>query len=511
MNREKIFSILLWAYLWILFVLQSISVDVKMTILFFLLLGLLSCFLTFLILRLCTEKISGLNIETENRYGIWYGALISAITISVFFVYFTAQYPGGISQDTVEQYAQAIGERTYNDWHPVLHTLLFFKIPLKLGYQFAGIVFFQLLYFSLAFGYLGYVLLQNQCPKVFLAIICIYVWINPFMATYMMYPWKDIGMTIFAIVLISYYIQILCSQGKWLDRKRNLVLFSIVSVSCTYMRHNAVLFTAPLVCIGLFYVIRNIKTRVLAVCSIMICLLLVKLLYAFIQVERPGERTLELAGLPATIWCNVMQKNEAVLPDETRMVMRELAAQEAYADIYETGEFNSIKWSGEYDTDRLNQMSCQEIMKYTLQCFRYAPVESFEAFVKLTDIVWAFDGNEKPERVSVAENHWGISERHYLPSRELFRQIRDFFSAGFAQTFFGSIGFELLILFIVAIIMLVKGRFSFLHVIPVFCYDFGTMLLLSGSDYRFFLFNIPLWMVMIYIMLKDRRMFVPES
>lgn len=103
----------------------------------------------------------------------------------------------------------------------------------------------------------------------------------------------------------------------------------------------------------------------------------------------------------------------------------------------------------------------------------------------------------------IDDNTYGIEENHLPLAEKIVEQMQDFFSAGIGKFLFGSIGLELLFMLVVALLLLAQRRMVGIHVIPLLCYDFGTMLLLSGSDYRFFLLNIPLWMPIIYIMLKD--------
>lgn len=509
-SKKTAFALLM-GYFWLLLVFQTISLEVEMTVLFFLFCGVVSCFITFLLLKPFPEKIAKIEMNAVYQHSNLCGVIIAFITIFIFTICLYGQYPGGMSLDTVTQYSQALGEIPYNDWHPVLHTLIFFTLPLKSGHQLAFIVFMQLVYFSLAFGYLGYVLCENKCPKLFLAVICMFVWINPFMETYMMYPWKDIGMTIFATVLMAYYIQIIGSNGEWLQKKKNFILFVIVSTLCVYMRHNAILFVAPLILIVLFYSLKVMKFRLMVTLAIMFCCISVKILYIGLGVEAPGKRTVELVGLPATVWCTVMQKNSVALPDKTRDVMYSLASPDAYKYIYKEGNFNSIKWDEEFGVDGVNEMSYGNIFEYTWHCFRYAPSESMEGIAMLTDIVWAVDGEELPIQVEVCENSWGISEKPYPGVQTLCRQIRKVFSSGVGRVLFGSIGFEILAMIVLAAMMLSKGRTSFIHIIPLLCYDFGTMLLLSGPDYRFFLFNLPLWLPVVFTMFADKKVIRSED
>lgn len=511
-SKMNLSFVMLWLYLWILFSLQTLANDARMTIIFAVILGVLSFISSFLILKTLSSKFTKVKMEAKNQQSLLIGIFVAMITFLIFEAYLAGQYPGGMSTDTIAQYSQAIGDLPYNDWHPVLHTLFFFTLPLKMGHGLGFVIFMQLLYFSVAFGYLIYTLYKNGCPKLFCGLICFYIWFNPFLATNMMYPWKDIGMLIFAILLMGYYIQIMCTHGEWINRKSNLLLFSAIVVICSFMRHNAILFTAPLVLNVLFYLLKNRKTRVFIALFIMFFFLLVKFTYIELKVEQPNSRIVEIVGLPVTIWCNVMKKTPDVLPENTVETMHELASQNSYEDYYSTGSFNSIKYTGLIDLAKINSLSYWDILKYTYQCFRYAPKASFEAFAKLTDIVWGIDGKVTPKLSEVKEdNPWGIVKKPYLSAELFTRQNIAFFSSGFGKVLFGSIGFEMLCMFALATNLFASNRFSFIHLLPLFCYDFGTMLLLSTDDYRFFLLNLPLWLPVIFLMLHDRKKLVLDK
>ena len=73
------------------------------------------------------------------------------ITLSAFFIMYLIFYPGGFSDDNIVQYAQAMGYMNYSDWHPVIHTLLMFTLPLKLTGGWAGSInLLQIIIFSLS-------------------------------------------------------------------------------------------------------------------------------------------------------------------------------------------------------------------------------------------------------------------------------------------------------------------------------------------------------------------------
>ncbi len=540
---------LMWIYLWVVLVLRTFENGKSMTMLLFALLFLLGAGLAFLLLKLLGKLP---NFDTEPPKNpikmLPFVLTIFCITFAFYMFYFGVQYPGGLSPDSINQYGQALNG-IYNNWHPVLHTVLFFTLPLKSGHSLGLMIFLQLLYFCVAFTYLTWVLYRNGCPKFLLAIIYVYTWVNPYLATIMMYPWKDCAFTIFAVLLTAFHIQIICSDGEWLNKKKNILAFSFLASLCNYMRHNAVLFVAPLVIIVLIHGAKDKAGRLLMVGSIVLFFLIVQGLYKNLDVKAPGNRTVETVGLPATVLCNVMQKKPEALPESTRELMYQMATKEAYEKNYSTGNFNSIKWSKKFDAGKLDKLSYREILKYTWQCFRFAPKESFEALAKLTSVVWYPSGRDWPNKVYIEENDWGIKENPKFfgtllrrielrlramagknlpaspgavdgnnnteqntknPKSEIsfLRRIKVplMFAVNCAKLFFGSLGFANLMMLAVGLIMLARGHLTIVHFFPLFCYNFGTMLLLSGRDYRFFLLNLPLWIPVIFLMYKDRSL-----
>ena len=509
-GHGKLAFLLLGSYLWILLSMQAIAFNVEMKPLFFALPAALGFFFSYLALRYLPEPLDRIRLCAENRHCRLFGVLIAIVTMLFLLVYFLGYYPGGMSYDSRVQYMQAVGETPYSDWHPVLHTLLFFTLPLRIAQRFDLIILLQLLYFSLAFGYAMYAVYKNHCPRPIALCICIYVWLNPFLFCNMMYPWKDNAMTIFATLLMGYYVQIICTRGVWLEKKLNLAVFCIAAVLCSFMRHNAVLFVAPLVLLVLFYSIRKARLRIGVVAGIALLFSLVKISYTGMGIEQPGNRIVETVGLPATIWCNVMKCNPEALPEETRAFMYELATQESYENDYTTGAFNSIKFKSQINTAKINSLTYAQVLRYTYQCFRYAPNASIDALVKLTRVVWGIDGETAPTSVYIASNKWNIQSKIFPFFDTLVGQMNQFFSCGLGRFLFGSIGLHLLVLLAAGLCLLARGRLSLLHMLPLFFYNFGTMLLLSGEDYRFFIYCIPLWPIALFMMIRDDRKIAPS-
>ncbi len=167
----KLSFLILFVYIWIITILYASKNNLSLTVPFLIIMAFFSLLLTFLIL-FTLKKLPNLRPEGTFRKVCRKSLLIFFCVFLAFFsfymVYFAGQFPGGVNADIHDQLAQALGETAYNDWHPVLHTLLFMTIPLQFINRYSFIIFLQLLYLCLAFTYLLFVLYQNGGSKFFL-------------------------------------------------------------------------------------------------------------------------------------------------------------------------------------------------------------------------------------------------------------------------------------------------------------------------------------------------------
>ena len=70
--------------------------------------------------------------------------IVFGISMILLGVYYVAFYPGGIIIDSFNQWYQ-VQTGVYVDWHPVVHTLLFMKLPSLICNSLAFVHFVQML------------------------------------------------------------------------------------------------------------------------------------------------------------------------------------------------------------------------------------------------------------------------------------------------------------------------------------------------------------------------------
>lgn len=429
----------------------------------------------------------GRKKELERREKIVIFSISAAASFTILMIWFWAYLPGSFSWDSITQYEQAING-TYNDWHPVWHTFLFFTIPLKIFKRPSAIVFLQLFYFALLMGYLTVTICELSSRKAG-AVSFAYIMLNPYTGYTLLYPWKDIAFSMGALFCTIMAVRMILKK-KNAAKLWKLAVFGVVLASTTIFRHNAILYTAPLLLVLLFHLDKKTWLRMLA--FFVAALFIIKVpVYRALQVEKPEQRVLESMGLPLTVIGNVAKETPEAMDEELSEFVYAIAPQEMWDQYYYRGSFNSIKWK-DIDTTIVEEEGYGGMLHLMLKCFRLSPQASFQAAFALTDIVYGFEnGLEGDNKPLITENPDGIT----------YSQKANSTLAGFLESYAGLInnsvfrylrtyGVVLLVLLLVSLARLHFGSWNswkkMFLVLPVFAYDFGTMLLLTGADSRFF-------------------------
>ncbi len=458
------------------------------------------------------QFLSNLNIhqtELKVKRAVYLKLIkmaLYAIPLVFFLLYYFAYYPGSFSADSLEQYGQAIANR-YNDWHPVIQTLFTFKLPLMLtGGWIGSIVLFQICCLSATLGYTFNVILKYtniRCAGVSM----LFVLMNPQTGYMAMYPWKDVSFAMGALLLLTYALQIYMSKGQWIASWRNTTLLIVATVLTTLFRHNGILFTAPLLFAILFFVS---KKRAIFVCvGVLVLLVGVKVpLYAVLDVEKPEKRQIETLGFPMNIIGAAVTYAPDTLDEETKEFAYKIAPREVWEEKYRYGNYNYVKWDERTNNDVIEEYGAKKVISMMLGCFQNSKKVSITALVKMTEASYTVTDYYAPFiTAGIGENDYGIVQGGNDKLKEVLTDYGSFMVNHFRQVFLTlGIAHFLLILSVLCKCKLNKleGWKKIFFVIPIFCYNYGTTLLLTGTDdvarfmyYTFLL--MPTMLVLIYL------------
>jgi len=323
--------------------------------------------------------------------------------------------------------------------------------------------------------------------------------------------WKDTAFAITAVVLICFIMHVYFTNGEWLNKISHVMCFAAVSVLATVFRHNAILFTLPLMAAGMLYAGKKARLQIIAV-FLLLMLVIKGPLYSALQVKKPDRRRSEVLGLPMTVIANVVKHNQGKLDSEMWDYVYRIAPHEVWQS-HRTGSFNSMKWNPLTNVHEIDRMGAKKALMMMLKGFSIAPDSAMQGLISATDIVYAFD---TAQIRSIGESKVQTYYLEYKSSQYLYNKLKAYEDMAYrvCGILFGCIGaMNLLVLLCILAKTNLRRKHDLkkaLLALPMLIYNFGTMLLLTGSeDFRFFYFSFVVTPVIIILMLRKETADVP--
>ena len=441
--------------------------------------------------------------KVEMRWKVFFVVVPLLILLAKLLIY----YPD-LPIDSHVQYLQAMNNE-YNDWHPVTHTLVFFKLPLLMTNGWIGSIYlFQAVLFSLVLGYSFYTIRKVSNTK-YSIIAFLFVLLNPELTNIVLFPWKDIAFAIGALLLMTYALNIYYSSGNWIKKPLNLILFCVVFSLTTLFRHNALLFTVPLL-IAIFFLIPVKRTISVVLCVLVLIAGIKVPLYSALNVESPDKRQVETLGFPMTVIGACITYAPDKLDEETRDFAYKVAPKDVWEEKYSYGDFNNVKFHEKTNMNVIEEYGTGKIMSMTLKCIACCPKESIKGMICLTEPVYTVSDNylfyEIPKNDPSSAN--GFHGIPFLQNLLTKLSIGIFVIFPWLFMYIGSMHYTLLASAAAKCSLRKREhRKKLLLILPAFTYNFGTSLLLTGAgdSSRFFFYTFLLMPALIVLLYRKEE------
>lgn len=444
-------------------------------------------------------KLHKTEISKKERIGSI--IFLFLLSFGILFYWYLAYYPGAFSSDTIYQYRQYL-TGAYNDWKPILQTLITFSLPMKLTGRPESIIFFQILEYSCALTYMAYVILKYS-NKIWAIFALLYILLNPVTGNILVYPWKDVTFALFCVLLMTFGFQIHVTDGKWLETSKiRFTIFSIVLAIATIVRHNAFLFTIPFLIAILTRINRKKRFHMLFI--FIICISLVKgPISMVLEVDESWNHTTRVLGLPMSVLGNIAKEAPDSLDNDIEEFIFSVAPEKVWDELYECGSFNSVKWNCNQNV--IEETGAIKILEMTVRASLKAPLPALKGMICLTDMIYTIGGDLNWNiRPVMADNDLGLAF-HGICERDILEAYTNFSRESILKYIFWYIG---IINLVICISFLSKCKFNekkdinkILFVLPIVSYNFFTMLLISGNnDFRYFYLNFPIIPILLLIL-----------
>lgn len=456
----------------------------------------LSTFLTFIILGvfysgflyIILNKFLYFNIDNHKqnfrkREFVLYSFIVIFMLIVSLFVYRTS---GCIfTDDSMNQFKQAI-TNNYNNWHPVGHTFIFFKIPTLFYDSVLSCVLFQFLFITVCLNYFCYFLRKNYLSKKWTVIILILFLINPLNLLYANTLWKDIPYSYSLFILTLFLIEIYKSNGKWLNKKSNIFGLILILLQILFFRHNGI---AIVIIVSMFLIIFYSKKYKVLLATFLVPIGIYFVVngpvYDYLDIPDHEFKHAELFGVPLS-QVSYIYNNNGILSDSMLEFMNNLSPLENWKKYYNKESFNDIKWSNGYNMLYLEE-NYKEFFKLYIESVKNNFLLSYQGYVYITNPVWNFNSNGYVEYGGETTS-WDIINNISTFGRTLFRDYYNNINKTVLKWLIPNFALGLFIIIFALGLTILKKKLNFesyIPFIPVFINVAMIMCLITGWEQRF--------------------------
>lgn len=305
------------------------------------------------------QNAANLTLIGSGYSYAWIPFVAALICLLCWLPYFLYEYPGVMTPDSINQYAQIIGAYELSNHHSVVHTAmigLFYRIGLSLtGDPHTGLALYttaQMLFMAFAAGYVVRTLQKtNVITPVLVITICFYA-LMPYHGAFAVTIWKDIPfagcMTIFAAALARFLLRgsaaASCDAVPRLRVSEYFTLLLPYVLSCILLcllRENGWYAIAVSIPFILFTYRKWLKVMIPLHLAILALVLFVK--YPVMQVYEIRQADyVESLSIPVQQLARVIADGESLTESETEFLGRLMDFGQV-SDLYEPEVSDNIK------------------------------------------------------------------------------------------------------------------------------------------------------------------------
>ena len=438
-------------------------------------------------------------VDKEEKYSIWMITLI--LFISYLCMIAIARTIG--TADTRDQWEQVQTGR-FDDWHPVIHTFSIFVLyKLLRVYSLVVMAFIALFCYANAWLYStlrGYGYKKKWCALV-LGFICL----SPLTLTHLRVLWKDTEFGIAILYLSVFLIHIWHDSGRKL-RWWQWIVFAFLLVYASFVRHNGFFFTIPI----LFFLPWNSLQKSKKLCFVLFSFITFTCIMGYVGLrsvlmtkgviyqKHTQQSFSEAVGLPMCIMSRVMVCSPEKMPREALDFMLKICPLDDWNRFYD-GSFNSVKFKTHpKSTEVFLEITPADFARLFVRTVKASPYNSINALASISSL------GIDPFFDCFVYKQYSFSNYDYaflMGILTLKTWVWLFISPG-----------------LTVLLMIVLGGYAFfkhgcrvfLLISPYIAYTWGTTLLLTGWDLRFF-YGIIIGGIPIILVLLGSHQDIPDS
>lgn len=356
---------------------------------------------------------------TNNKKSIILVALVFLISYIPYILYY---YPGTIFYDNMQSLLQITGKIEYNNFQPILYTLIYGGLW-NLGKTIfesgnAGILLytiFQAVFASFTFSTVLYYMAKRRVSIRWRIITFIILILNPLTGMFVVRGEKGLLFHLSLILVVIGIIDILYDKEKFFEKKVKPILLVLITIFMIFIRNNGIytiLLTVPFILIAIW---KNkkllIKTAITLIAPIVISFVIQGPIFSMLGIE--GTLPREMFSIPAQQIGRIIKYENDNLTEEEQQEINQYIEIEALGENYRPELADHTK--GEIKSEQLEKDKLGFIKLYFKLAIKY-PLHTITAFIDNTFAYYAPNAtyiggisNYNDETKDVLTN-WYVSE-----------------------------------------------------------------------------------------------------
>ncbi len=401
---------------------------------------------------------------------------VYAITTVTFTLYVILLIVYGLRQspDTIWQWEQVL-QASFDDWHPVIHTYSIYLLSniCKSGW-FVAVCFIS--FFAILCGWLTASMKLYSYPCGIIWGVMLLIISSPVNLYAFRILLKDTAFLVAVFYISICMLHLWHTQGQWLLKIQHCVPLFLIVFYASFVRHNGIFFTIPFL---FFLPILAKKTKIRRFLFIFSILSLLSLggyfhlrnvmLHHNIIHQKTKQGLVESVGLPMSMILQAYVFTPDKLSPDTIAFIRKIFPEKTL--YHYPGDFNFVKFQAiDKILNDFQHVSVKDFAKIFRDVLINCPIPACSALLYVTEVAW---NPFFTMRINV-----GFCDDLYYS--EILRKTK------FA-CIWQSPGLYICLLIIAGLFSYLKYGWKFLPLVsPFVAYTYGTALLLSGHDLRFF-------------------------
>ncbi len=442
---------------------------------------------SFILLNILFPKILNFKLNNNSKTDkfnkkelILYGIII----LIVYVFAFLALSPALANLDSISCWQQ-IHTNDYNNWHPIIYTLIFFKLPTIIYDNYVSCAIFQMCFIGIILLYFCYFLRKYILNKKGTIIILLLIILNPLFMNYSMFLIKDVPYSWSMLLATIFLMEIVITKGKWTDKTSHKVLLILASLGVMLFRHNGIV-CILLMYLFLFILYKNKRLFYIIVCTALILtrFILYEPVYHSLNYGESGGKS-EMLNLPLSQIAYIYHKGVKFTKKEQKL-LDAYEPKEIWEEMYSPVSINKIK---SYNSDKQYYKNWidDNFSQFMGLYFKYAPkypLEYLKAHLSLTCIIWQLETDYS----SLAQvSYYGDNKIKKVVNEAYIKYLYIVFESPLKYILF-NVGVGLFIIILALFVTIYKRRKSFEAYLPFVLVLSNTatiMLLIGGLETRY--------------------------